>query len=179
MITIDAEIRAIGQVRASWCSGEVHALTGPNGSGKSTLLKTLGGELAPACGSVESDAPVVSVTEPTFYPDLTVGEHRDLLVQVHPIERWELEPLLPKSPSRLSSGQRQRCFLGLQLSAVQPGTVVLLDEPERHLDGAWTEVLADSLRALAHDHDCCVIVATHSEQVAGAADTRTTIAELA
>ena len=187
MLSIDADYghsTPLGHLEKDFAPGHVYGLAGPNGSGKSTLLATLGGELAPLDGSVECDGhpvgtkeqpgAVITVAEPVFLPDLTVGEHLDLMGKAAGVdvaklcELWALERLLPHPASRLSSGQRQRVFLAAQL--YQPARALLIDEPERHLDAAWTEFLASELRYLADEENRCIVVASHSDTITQACD---------
>ena len=130
MLSIDADYghtAPLGHLEKDFAPGRIYGLAGPNGAGKSTLLATLGGELAPLDGSVQCDGhpvgtkeqpgAVITVAEPVFLPDLTVGEHLDLIGKATGVdvaklcELWALDPLLPHPASRLSSGQRQRCLL--------------------------------------------------------------------
>lgn len=67
----------------------------------------------------------------------------------------------------LSSGQLQRVFLAL--SFINPGEVMLLYEPERHLDQEWTRFPADELSLLAHSGRV-VIVASHDDVIHSRAD---------
>lgn len=143
----------------------LHGLAGPNGAGKSSLLSTIAGEIDPLSGTVSPDSPgaVTRIAEPAFYPDLTVGEHLTLMgTTAEVIDRWALTELLDAPPSWLSSGQRQRVFLASQLPAA--ADVIVIDEPERHLDADWVDVLCAELVTLADD-GAVVVVATHSPAV--------------
>lgn len=148
----------------------LYGFAGPNGSGKSTLLLTIAGELSPISGSVVCavDLPIVRVGDPIFYPDMTVAEHLQLLPLDfdHVVDTWKLHDLLEVPPYWLSSGQRQRLFLASQLSI--PSSVVIIDEPERHLDDDWTDFLAAELRELAKE--CVVLVASHSSVILASCD---------
>lgn len=159
------------------------SLKGVNGSGKSTLLETMGGRLAPLSGQVTIDGADVaskaaagrvhSVSAPVFIPDLTVGEHIDLVMKnaeahvAETLEVWRVNELRKFAPRMLSSGQLQRLFLAL--SFINPSEVMLLDEPERHLDQEWTRFLADELSLLAHSGRV-VIVASHDDVIHSRAD---------
>lgn len=187
MLTIDADYghsAALGHLNRSFDVGRVYGLKGPNGAGKSTLLQTLSGEIAPLNGTVFIDgaAPgsaaaagsVISVGDPVFLPDLTVGEHFSLLsrrsgvnfAEVH--ELWAIDDAIRNSAvSSLSSGQRQRVYLAAQL--YQPAKALLIDEPERHLDHTWTAFLAEELRHLAANGRC-VVLASHSPAIFAACD---------
>lgn len=117
---------------------------------------------------------MITVAEPVFLPDLTVGEHLDLMGKAAGVdvaklcELWALERLLPHPASHLSSGQHQRVFLAAQL--YQPARALLIDEPERHLDTAWTKFLTGELRYLADEENRCIVVASHSDTITQACD---------
>lgn len=187
MLSIDADYghsTLLGHLEKNFAPGRIYGLAGPNGFGKSTFLATLGGELAPLEGSVEWDGhpigtkeqpgAVITVAEPVFLPDLTVGEHLDLMGKAAGVdvaklcELWALQPLLPHPASHLSSGQRQRVFLAAQL--YQPARALLIDEPERHLDATWTEFLASELRHLVNEENRFIVVASHSDTITQACD---------
>lgn len=160
----------LGDIDQEFLPGQMYALSGPNGSGKSTLLLTLAGELAPIDGEVTNPqgAKIIRIGDPVFYPDLNVREHLELLkLDVETLtDEWVLEDLLDHPPMWLSSGQRQRIFLASQLGI--DADVLLIDEPERHLDAAWIDFLIEQLRAKRSG--AAVIVATHNDAVLQACD---------
>ncbi|WP_297005213.1 ATP-binding cassette domain-containing protein [uncultured Corynebacterium sp.] len=182
----------VGHLTTGIQPGEIVVLTGENGAGKSTLIDTVAGELAPVTGTVrvrhgetgvlldpaapEAVGRVTRIADPAFLPDLTLGEHLDLMslrtgVGIDDLldraAPWQLDDLPDTLPSRLSSGQRQRANLGIQLAVASD--VIALDEPERHLDADWTRVLCDRLREHARE-GAAIIVASHSPVVIAAAD---------
>lgn len=163
----------LGHLSRTFEPGRLYGISGPNGSGKSTLLSTIAGELDPIDGTVlvdgldpasSSGAGVVTrIAEPSFYPDLSVGEHLKLMgISEDIIELWALTELLGAPPGWLSSGQRQRVFLGSQLPVA--AGVIVIDEPERHLDADWVEFLCEELVDIAGEGST-VIVASHSPVV--------------
>lgn len=172
---------ALGRVDMEFTPGAVYGIEGRNGSGKTTLLRTLAGELDPLSGSVDFGKHYPAyVGWPSFYVDMTVGEHVDLVARHadvdagKAVEHWVIGELLGSLPQHLSSGQKQRVFLALQLmgvAAAQDSRAVLLDEPERHLDQEWTQFVAAQLRVLA-DAGHCVVVASHSPIIMNATDSR-------
>ena len=71
-------------------------------------------------------------------------------------------------PHQLSGGQQQRVAIGRALVSDAP--VILADEPTGNLDEDTASDIIDILKTAAHDKGKCVIVVTHSKQVAKAAD---------
>lgn len=171
---------AVGDLHQEFRAGNLCAIAGPNGSGKSTLLQTIAGELEPVSGIilVRGEAPSVGfsirIADPVFLPDLTVGEHLMLLADrqgldyQRTVQTWELADLPNRFPATLSSGQRQRVYLACHLENDEE--VLLLDEPERHLDTSWLEFLAEQLVDRARQ-GTLVLIATHSAILLSACDT--------
>lgn len=172
-------------------SGQALALIGPNGSGKSTALRCICGADRPTGGTVELDgAPLdersaatrrdlaVVMDDLSFFPDLSVAEHLDLLARAHSVKDPEevvsavladvgLHDQAAQLPGTLSSGQRRR--LALASAFVRPRRLLVLDEPEQRLDAAGLEWLAERLVAekaeglgillVSHDEDLVEAVA--------------------
>lgn len=155
--------------------GKIYGISGNNGVGKTTLLRTLAGEIFPLSGIAHIDnmpvtnpqatGRIIHIATPEFYPDVSIGEHLNILHKVNHVDYttatrlWQLTSILEKSPNRVSSGQQQRTFLAAQLTL--PADVVTLDEPERHLDATWVQTLCDQLQEKA-THGTTIIIATHS-----------------
>lgn len=186
----------LGHLQLQVSPGEFIAVTGPNGAGKSTLMSTIAGEIEPTSGTVtvadadgtdstgeEADpaspagaGAVTFLSDPSFFPDLTIGEHLEMTAHNvgvradalrDSIERWQVAGIESELPSRVSSGQQQRAYLALQLTSA--ARVVVLDEPERHLDGDWVRTLSEEL-AEVRDRGTAIVLATHSTYLAGHAD---------
>ncbi|KAA1395494.1 ABC transporter ATP-binding protein [Aeromicrobium ginsengisoli] len=150
-------------------AGRALAITGPNGSGKSTALRCIAGADEPTDGTIELDGAAldersavvrrdlaVVMDDMSFFPDLSVVEHLDLLARAHSIEDVEsvVDAVLTdvgllaqagQLPGTLSSGQRRR--LALATAFVRPRRLLILDEPEQRLDAGGLAWLADRLNA--------------------------------
>ncbi|MDQ1295817.1 MAG: type transport system ATP-binding protein [Actinomycetota bacterium] len=152
-------------------SGSCLAVVGRNGSGKSTLVRVCVGRERPSDGRVTLDGRPVDDDDPqirrhlavlsgsvSHYPDLTVREHLELLALAHAtpepsravdeaLAQVSLEGAAEAFPHHLSSGQAQA--LRLAALRVRPRRVVVLDEPEQHLDGAARAALGRWIAAEA------------------------------
>lgn len=164
------------------------ALTGPNGAGKTTLLKVLGGRQLPTDGSclINNQAPyeldprfraaVASLIDsPPLARDLMLIEQL-ALVQVTwgttqeqafrcaecLLERLTIGDLRHRFTYELSAGQLQLFALALTLS--RPFDLLLLDEPERHLDGDRIQAVLELLNEHVQ-RGALVIAATHRDAV--------------
>ena len=74
-----------------------------------------------------------------------------------------------KNVCALSGGQQQRVAIARALAS--PAQVLLADEPTGNLDVNSARGIIDLLAETAHHRGKCVIAVTHSETLAGAADT--------
>ena len=182
-----AKIRVLSDVTADFEAGKMYAITGPSGAGKSTLLSLLAGLDSPSKGVVRFEGGNIAETGYSKHR----REHVSLVFQDHnlidyltPVENLRL--VNPKADLKiledlgltreeakrnimhLSGGQRQRVAVGRAL--VSPGSVILADEPTGSLDPKTTGDVITLLRDAAHQLGKCVIVVTHSERVADAAD---------
>ena len=70
---------------------------------------------------------------------------------------------------KLSGGQQQRVAIGRALVSEAP--IILADEPTGNLDEHTAGEIIAILKKLAKERNKCVIVVTHSKEVARAADT--------
>jgi ABC-type multidrug transport system ATPase subunit len=188
-------------------AGEACAVLGSNGSGKTTLLRCVvgadrvdGGRIRLAGRPmVETDpwvrASVACVLDDfDFFPDLSVGEHLELLAYAHGargrdrdgepgtgqvvevdemIGELGLADARDQLPATLSSGQRRR--LALASCFVRPRRLLVLDEPEQRLDVDGREWLGHALLR-EKKAGVAVLLASHDpELVAVVADLELTL----
>jgi ATP-binding cassette subfamily F protein 3 len=137
-------------------AGDRVAIVGPNGVGKTTLLKIMAGELQPDCGEVRYGAGV-QVGYFAQHHTEQLDPRRSVLEEV-----WRQCPGSSESYVRgvcgaflfsgddvdkpvavLSGGERARVLLARLL--VNPGNLMLMDEPTTHLDIHAAEALAEAL----------------------------------
>ena len=144
-------------------------LVGPNGAGKTTLLRILSGALS--CSGLQGDADRI-----VHYLDQRLDQPSDAVARF--AEAWDkralrLQSRLELDPggffrwSTLSLGERRRW----QVAAarwVEPD-VLLLDEPDNHLDADAREALVRALRGFAG----VGVLVSHDRQLLDAVTIRT------
>jgi ATPase subunit of ABC transporter with duplicated ATPase domains len=131
------------------------AVTGDNGSGKSTLLRVIAGQLAPAGGELRCHAQVAWLDQ---HAGLREGEQsavQRLQARNSTVAEGALRTRLAllgiagaraTMPSRLlSGGERMKVALAAELYAQAPPQLLLLDEPDNHLDLASLHALEQML----------------------------------
>jgi ATP-binding cassette, subfamily F, member 3 len=158
------------------------AVIGKNGKGKTTLLKLIAGELSPRQGTVRPNLnlmtayfgqmnidrldPGKSVLEEVLsaHTEYALGSARAICGAM----LFEDDKALKKI-SVLSGGERSRVMLGKILA--RPANMILLDEPDNHLDAESIDALIEAI----DDFDGAVIFVTHSEMILKAVATRLVI----
>ena len=193
----DTMVKALDDVSFSVEKGEFIAIIGPSGSGKSTLLHILGGVDVPTSGSVIIDKTDISQLNETalaifrrrqiglvyqFYnliPILTVQENLTLPLlldgrKANPkivnslVSQLGLEQRLNHLPNQLSGGQQQRVSIGRAL--INNPALLLADEPTGNLDSENSREIISLLRRFNKENNQTVIIITHDERIALAAD---------
>ncbi|MDX6653621.1 MAG: putative transport system ATP-binding protein [Solirubrobacterales bacterium] len=178
-------------------AGKVIAILGPSGCGKSTLLALAAGLDRASAGDVRSAGVsllTASEDELAAYRARSVGiifQNGNLWPTLSARENVLAALRLagtPDAPQRaaealvefglgaraehraaaLSGGEQQRVAIAAAVARRAP--LILADEPTGELDAANQEVVLRALRRLPRDHDCAVVVVTHSPAVAAAAD---------
>ena len=181
------EKKALSSLSLHLDEGDFVTIVGSNGAGKSTLLSLLAGLDAPSRGVVRFEGEDIAASGYAKHR----REHVSLVFQDHnlidyltPEENLRLvsakadmkilEDLgLSREESKrnimhLSGGQRQRVAVGRAL--VAPGRAILADEPTGNLDEDTAREIIELIKKTAHELGKCVIVVTHSKQLAEEAD---------
>jgi len=158
-LSLDVQIR----------SGERWWLRGNNGSGKSTLLQAISGDVEPRAGQIHRRGSVLKLDQHLsllhddesalenfrrLNPGWTEGQYRDRLALVRLPGNQALNPV-----TQLSGGERLKVALACTLMGPTAAQLVLLDEPDNHLDLESQILLAQVLRC----YQGTLLVVTHSE----------------
>ena len=174
-------------VSAELETGKMYAILGPSGSGKTTLLSLLGGLDVPTQGSVLFDGEDITTKGLEHHRRNHISlifQSYNLIDYMTPIENVRLTAKLDAAPIlerlgleqdeiarnvlKLSGGQQQRVAIARALASDAP--VILADEPTGNLDADTAEEITAILKESAHAFGKCVVVVTHSGEVAKQAD---------
>lgn len=177
--------------------GKIYAIVGKSGAGKTTLLSLLSALTSPTSGEILFEGKNVKQIDRYKYRSHYVGiifQQFNLLPYLTAVENVELsmrasgkdipdkrtkavellnkvelnEDLSKRRILKLSGGEQQRVAIARALS-YNPD-VVLADEPTGNLDGDTQNEIITIFKQLAHDENKCVIIVTHSPEVAESAD---------
>ena len=174
-------------VSAELETGKMYAVLGPSGSGKTTLLSLLGGLDTPTQGEVLFDGEDIKANGLERHRRNNISlifQSYNLIDYMTPIENVRLTAKLDAGPIlerlglaqdevsrnvlKLSGGQQQRVAIARALASDAP--VILADEPTGNLDADTAEEITAVLKESAHTFGKCVVVVTHSADVAKQAD---------
>ncbi len=181
----------------SFEKGKVYAIIGKSGAGKTTLLSILSGLVRPTLGKVMYNDKDISTINQYEYrskyvgvifqsfnllPHLTATENVILSMDISEKKIKHKEKLAKellddvgiykdkakRKILKLSGGEQQRVAIARTLS--YDPDVILADEPTGSLDGETQSNIMDIFCDMAHNQNKCIIIVTHSPEVAKRAD---------
>ena len=169
-------------------TGKIYVIFGPSGCGKTTLLSLLGGLDTPRSGAILMDGQDIQKAGLSQHRRRNISfvfQNYHLLDYMTPEENVKLVtkkdalPLLEKvglsreeskrNVLKLSGGQQQRVAIARALASENP--IILADEPTGNLDEDTAREIIDIFKEAAREFQKCVIIVSHSNEVAKAADT--------
>jgi putative ABC transport system ATP-binding protein len=167
--------------------GKVYVLYGNSGCGKTTFLSLLGGLDVPTKGRILFNGPDIQEIGLQRHRRNNVSfvfQNYNLIDYLTPIENIALtarkppremmakvglsEKLARRSVLKLSGGEQQRVAIARALASDAPA--ILADEPTGNLDHDTAEDISALLRQNAREFNKCVVVVSHSSEMAAQAD---------
>jgi putative ABC transport system ATP-binding protein len=197
-LTEGSAVPALHDVSLDFRAGEFVALVGRSGCGKSTLLNLAGAMDFPTSGTVWLDGvststlgdmaltrmrrekvgfvfqsfqllPTLSVIENVELPLMLAGRSKTRAAASERLRWVEMEAYANRMPYQLSGGQMQR--VAIARAVANTPSILLADEPTGNLDTATSEVILTLMRRIADELETIVVMATHSVEAIGKADT--------
>ena len=180
-------------------AGTLYAIVGESGAGKTTLLSMLSGLTKPTMGEIIYNGKNIAKLNPYTYRSKYVGvifQSYNLLPHLNAVENVILsmdisgkkipnkrkkaqellrsvglgEELWDRRILKLSGGEQQRVAIARTLAF--DSDVILADEPTGNLDGRTQNAIMDIFMRLAREQNKCIIIVTHSPEVAQMVDVK-------
>jgi multiple sugar transport system ATP-binding protein len=184
-----AEFTAVKDSSFTVKDGEFFCLLGPSGCGKTTTLRMIAGLELPTAGQIHLGGEDVTFKRASardiafvfqmfaLYPHMTVRKNIAFPLVSQGMQPGEIAqrvmdaaktlrivPLLDKSVSSLTSGDRQRVALGRAI--VRQPLAFMMDEPLGALDAEFRELMCDELRSLHDRLGATTVYVTHDQREA-------------
>ena len=179
--------RVLRGINAQMEQGKMYTILGPSGCGKTTLLSLLGGLDSPSSGQILYQGEDIAKTGLADHRRSHVAfifQSYNLIDYLTPVENVALtakHPPLPileqlgltaeeakRNVLKLSGGQQQRVAIARALAS--DAQVILADEPTGNLDEDTAAEITTILKDSAHKSGKCVVIVTHSNELAKEAD---------
>lgn len=193
----DGHVNVLKNINYSFDMGKVYAIVGRSGAGKTTLLSLLSGLATPSDGQIKFEGKSIGAIDRYELRSRHVGvifQSYNLLPHLTAVENVELsmrasgkkidnrrqramelldkvgiyETLAKRKILHLSGGEQQRVAIARALS-FDP-SIILADEPTGNLDPLTQQEILDIFLKLAHEEEKCVIIVSHSPEVAKSVD---------
>lgn len=179
-------------INVSFEKGKVYGIIGKSGAGKSTLLSLISGLDTCKIGEVLHNGKSLKNIDRDFYRAKDIGvifQGYNLLLNATAKENILLSMNISNINKKnndeyvynllqnvgidsekanrkilnLSGGEQQR--IGIARALAHNPDIIIADEPTGNLDNETEEKIMEILLSLAHDHNKCVIIVTHSKKV--------------
>jgi len=183
----DSKEKVFTELNTEFSTGKLYAIIGKSGAGKSTLLSLLAGLDTPTHGRILFEGEDIMVKGYNYHRKRHIAlvfQNYNLIDYLTPLENIRLvnksaskdaliklgleKNQINRNVMKLSGGQQQRVAIARALVSQAP--IILADEPTGNLDNSTATEIIDILKHSAHKDKKCVIVVTHSKEVAATAD---------
>ena len=175
--------KVLNDVSIEFEKGKFYTILGVSGSGKTTLLSLLAGLDEPSSGQIlynNEDIKVKGYENHRKNNISLIFQNYNLIDYMTPLENIRIvnskadkrilndlglkDDEINRNVLKLSGGQQQRVAIARTLAANSP--VILADEPTGNLDSDTEDEIIEILKKNAHQQGKCVIVVTHSKELA-------------
>ena len=179
--------KILNNISMEFEKGKFYTILGVSGSGKTTLLSLLAGLDEPQSGKIlynNQDIREKGYENHRKNNVSLIFQNYNLIDYMTPLENLKIvnpkadktilnelglkDDEIKRHVLKLSGGQQQRVAIARTLVANSP--VILADEPTGNLDSDTEEEIIEILKTSAHKHGKCVIVVTHSKDLANKSD---------
>ena len=179
--------KILNNISMEFEKGKFYTILGVSGSGKTTLLSLLAGLDEPQSGKIlynNQDIREKGYENHRKNNVSLIFQNYNLIDYMTPLENLKIvnpkadktilnelglkDDEIKRNVLTLSGGQQQRVAIARTLVANSP--VILADEPTGNLDSDTEEEIIEILKTSAHKHGKCVIVVTHSKDLASKSD---------
>lgn len=179
--------KVLKAINLSLEEGKMYAILGSSGCGKTTLLSLMGGLDSPSNGQIFYDGKDIEKAGLSAHRKNNVAfifQSYNLIDYLTPKENVALTSKLPPQPIlervglteeesrrnvlKLSGGQQQRVAIARALAS--DAKVILADELTGNLDEDTAAEITKILKECAHQMNKCVVIVTHSNELAKQAD---------
>ena len=179
--------KILNNISMEFEKGKFYTILGVSGSGKTTLLSLLAGLDEPQSGKIlynNQDIREKGYENHRKNNVSLIFQNYNLIDYMTPLENLKIvnpkadktilnelglkDDEIKRNVLKLSRGQQQRVAIARTLVANSP--VILADEPTGNLDSDTEEEIIEILKTSAHKHGKCVIVVTHSKDLASKSD---------
>ena len=179
--------KKLNNISMEFEKGKFYTILGVSGSGKTTLLSLLAGLDEPQSGKIlynNQDIREKGYENHRKNNVSLIFQNYNLIDYMTPLENLKIvnpkadktilnelglkDDEIKRNVLKLSGGQQQRVAIARTLVANSP--VILADEPTGNLDSDTEEEIIEILKTSAHKHGKCVIVVTHSKDLASKSD---------
>ena len=179
--------KILNNISMEFEKGKFYTILGVSGSGKTTLLSLLAGLDEPQSGKIlynNQDIREKGYENHRKNNVSLIFQNYNLIDYMTPLENLKIvnpkadktilnelglkDDEIKRNVLKLSGGQQQRVAIARTLVANSP--VILADEPTGNLDSDTEEEIIEILKTSAHTHGKCVIVVTHSKDLASKSD---------